>query len=368
MPAIATFSDSAEPASGIVALAAQAATTSSGSPSRSEPSTKRESDGSSSESGGASCATSATAPCGAKSAIGTRKIEPAEARSAFGPVGSAQPAREREVGAERVARPGQRADVAGIADAPQLEPERRQLRAPAAPLRKTPITRGACPSVETSASRCDETCSARSVKLRRRAASTSAKSSSQPPSSAAATRSSPSATNSPSLSRCRRDSELADELQLRVVARSDHMRHRIQLPWKSQREQKAPLAAGPERDLELVAVVPVLLELLDGPRRDPAERALAAGLLQQRAQLGALLAADVAGRRGLEDDRQRLLVTLGEHAGSSSHVVAAHERRRLVAAGSRSRGRSRCAPLDAAGPDERAQQPRAVLGRDVDRD
>jgi hypothetical protein len=61
-------------------------------------------------------------------------------------------------------------------------------------------------------------------------------------------------------------------------------------------EQKTALAAGPESDLELVAVVPVFLELLDGPRRDPAERALAPGLLQQRAQLGALLAADVAGR------------------------------------------------------------------------
>src|SRR5215212_1889156 len=88
---MATFSDSTRPGSGIVALAAQASTSSSGSPSRSEPSAKRDSDGSSSESGGAPWATSATAPAGENSANGTRKIEPADARSALGPAGSAQP-------------------------------------------------------------------------------------------------------------------------------------------------------------------------------------------------------------------------------------------------------------------------------------
>ena len=61
-------------------------------------------------------------------------------------------------------------------------------------------------------------------------------------------------------------------------------------------QQEAPLAAGPEGDLELVAVVPAFLELLDRTRRDPAERAFVAGLLEQRAQLGPALAADVSGR------------------------------------------------------------------------
>src|SRR5436305_13878405 len=94
-------------------------------------------------------------------------------------------------------------------------------------------------------------------------------------------------------------------------------------------QQEAPLAAGPEADLKLVAVVPVLLELLDGTRRDPAERALLPGCGQQLAQLGPALAADVAGRGGLEDDRQRLLVTLAEHSGQPLDVIPADERPRL---------------------------------------
>jgi hypothetical protein len=77
---------------GIVVLAAQAATISSGRPSRSEPTTKRESDRSSSDSGGAPCASSATAPSGLNSPSATLKTDPVEARSAFGPNGSAQPA------------------------------------------------------------------------------------------------------------------------------------------------------------------------------------------------------------------------------------------------------------------------------------
>ena len=91
MPAIATFSDSAGPASGIVALAAQAATTIVRQPLSLRAEDEADERRVELASGGAPCATSATAPCGREVGSGTRKIEPVEARSAFGPNGSAQP-------------------------------------------------------------------------------------------------------------------------------------------------------------------------------------------------------------------------------------------------------------------------------------
>ena len=72
-------------------MAAQEATTSSGKPSRSEPRTKRDCDGSSSASGGAPWESSATHPSGENSLSATLKIEPVEALKALGPKGSAHP-------------------------------------------------------------------------------------------------------------------------------------------------------------------------------------------------------------------------------------------------------------------------------------
>ena len=59
--------------------------------------------------------------------------------------------------------------------------------------------------------------------------------------------------------------ELAHELQPRIGRGADQARHLIQLPWKST-EQKTPLPARPEGDLELVAVVALLLTLSSGAR------------------------------------------------------------------------------------------------------
>ena len=78
----------------MVAVSSQTATTSAGRPSRSAPSTYvTGTPGSRRASGGPPCETSATRfPSGSSNpASGTRKIAPAEALSAFGPVGSAQP-------------------------------------------------------------------------------------------------------------------------------------------------------------------------------------------------------------------------------------------------------------------------------------
>src|SRR5439155_23833037 len=90
-------------------------------------------------------------------------------------------------------------------------------------------------------------------------------------------------------------------------------------------EQEPPLAARPETDLELIAVVAALLELLDRPGRDPAERTLASRVLQQRAQHGPSLGADVAGRGRLEDDRQRLVGPFLQTRREQLDVVAADE-------------------------------------------
>src|SRR4029079_9150392 len=110
--------------------------------------------------------------------------------------------------------------------------------------------------------------------------------------------------------------------------------------------------AGPEADLELVTVVPILLQLLESARRDPAARAVPDGILHQRAPLCATLHADVAGRRGLEDDRQRVLVTIREHGGKQLDVVATNNRGRL-ASKDRDRLPQALRPLDTTGPDER---------------
>ena len=52
---------------------------------------------------------------------GTRKTEPIDARTAFGPVGSAQPSDKRDAGAEGVRRAQERPDVSRVADVPERE-------------------------------------------------------------------------------------------------------------------------------------------------------------------------------------------------------------------------------------------------------
>ena len=105
------------------------------------------------------------------------------------------------------------------------------------------------------------------------------------------------------------------------------------------------------------ALLPAFLELLDRTGRDPAERCVAPSRLQQLAQLGPPLGANVAGRGRLEDDGQRVFVALGEHGRQQLHVVAADERRRL-APQDRDRGAQPLRPLDPSRPEERVQQPR----------
>ena len=78
---------------------------------------------SSSCSGGAPCATSATRTPGASSnaSSGTRKIAPADARSAFEPERVGAALGERDRSAERVGGTQERPDVSGIGDAPERQ-------------------------------------------------------------------------------------------------------------------------------------------------------------------------------------------------------------------------------------------------------
>ena len=62
----------------------------------------------------------------------------------LGRVGSAQPRRERDGGAERVGGAEQRADVARIGDAPEREADVARPRRGRSAARKTPIARGGC--------------------------------------------------------------------------------------------------------------------------------------------------------------------------------------------------------------------------------
>ena len=194
------------------------ATTSSGSPSRSAPSTNVDCarPARRSASGSPPRATSATAAArrarrSARAARGrSRRPRP---RSAFGAgrVGAARG--ERDDGAERVRGPDQRADVPGIGDVPEREPDRPLLERPAGRRggrRRSPAAgaRASRPPASSSGSTSSP--------------ATSRSTGSIPAARAASTRSSPSQTNSPSLSRCRRLCEPADELQARVRGRRDH--------------------------------------------------------------------------------------------------------------------------------------------------
>ena len=195
---------------------AQAATTSSGRPSRSEPSTKRECDGSSSVSGGAPWATSATQPSGAKSAE-----RHAEDRAGRGSQRlSARTGRRSRPTARGRRRTRRRPRAPACRRC--RDPRRARARGPSGgsfrsgrAVRKTPITRGAWPSVETSASRCDETLLGPRQLERRRARRHPRARSRAPSRPRARPRPGPRPrhTNWPSLSRCRRVSSLRTSLQ-----------------------------------------------------------------------------------------------------------------------------------------------------------
>ena len=130
-----------------------------------------------------------------KPASGTRKTAPAEARSAFGPVGSAQPG---ESATEAPNASAARRIVPRLPGSPTRQSESDTGSTPrgSESRRKRAITRGGCPIVEIFASSSGSTSSpARKTSTGSTLAS-----------SAACTRSSPSTTNSPSRSRWRRDS------------------------------------------------------------------------------------------------------------------------------------------------------------------
>ena len=125
--AIAAFRDSAR--TGIVATSSHAATTSSGRPSRSAPTTSV-----TSPSGRAaarrrgpparSCGPAAPRPSRTR-ATGTSNSAPIDARTAFGPYGSAVPGPSAtRSGAEGQRAPQRGADVAGVVDAPQRQAQR----------------------------------------------------------------------------------------------------------------------------------------------------------------------------------------------------------------------------------------------------
>ena len=148
-----------------------------------------------SSSGTPPCATSATRRLGAasQSTSGTRKIAPADARSALGPTGSAQPSESA------TAAPNASADRMSVPTFPGSATCQRPRTTSRAPVGrssrlKTPITRGACPSVDTSPRSSGSTFSP----------ATNSSTGTTPAASAASIRSSPSAANRPLSIRCLR--------------------------------------------------------------------------------------------------------------------------------------------------------------------
>jgi hypothetical protein len=172
-----------------------------------------------------SCATRAIhgRPASSNETNGTRKSAPIEARSAFGPVGSAQPSdRASNAGpsasAVRISVP----TFPGSATCHSARPTSGRSSFGRSARRNTAITRGGCASVETSASRAGSTLSS----------ATSSSNGSMPAESAASTRSSPSTKKSPSLSRQRRSCSLRTSLSFslsREVIRLA-LRHRLAMP------------------------------------------------------------------------------------------------------------------------------------------
>ena len=203
-------------------------------------------------SGGPPCETSATRfPDGSsKPASGTRKIAPAEARSAFGPVGSAQP-RDSATDAPNASAARRIVPRFPGSATRQSESESGSTPRGSDSCRKRPITRGGYPIVDTFAS------SSGSTSSPARSTSTG----STPASSAAWTRSSPSTTKSPSFSRWRRDSSSrwisrsfglwADVITAPTAARSrgSQRGRRTRAPRRASRRVAGPSNAPPSRGL-----------------------------------------------------------------------------------------------------------------------
>src|SRR5207248_4108076 len=171
----------------------QRSSISAGNPSRSAPSTSTTSPlESSSGSGIPPLGTRATRlPSGSLNLLnGTRKSDPIEARTAFGPVGSAQPSDNATPAPNASAARSSAPTLPGSATRQSANVTGRVPRVRSS-RRKTATTRGGCASDDTSASNSGSTS----------APATSTSAGSTPAASPASRRSSPSAANSPSLSR-----------------------------------------------------------------------------------------------------------------------------------------------------------------------
>ena len=203
---------------GIDATASQRSTTSRGSPSRSAPSTNVVlSPSSSSASGRPSPATSATrCPAGSSNPpSGTRKTAPADARNAFGEVGSAHPSESATDAAERVRGADQRADVSRVGDVPERERDRPRLARRGDPR----DGRRRSPAADARASRHRRAAPARRPRRRR-----AGRCGSMPAASARVDEILALADEQPALGAVPPALELADQLQARVRRGGDHAR------------------------------------------------------------------------------------------------------------------------------------------------
>src|SRR6478735_4233302 len=124
--------------------------------------------------------------------------------------------------------------------------------------------------------------------------------------------------------------------------------------------RELPVTSGPVDDPQ--APVLAVAGLAGGDER---ERTRLADLLEHGAHASASLVPDEPERRGLEDDRQRVSRLCGHHLGQSLDVVALDELRRILAQ-RLDRAVEPAHPFVLARPDERAQEPCAVLWRNVD--
>src|SRR5439155_5517682 len=244
----------------------------------------------------------------------TRKSAPIDARTAFGPVGSAQPS-------ESATNAGPSASAVRIS-APTLPGSpTRQSASPTgggsasrrSSRRKTPMTRGGWPSVETSASNSGTTFSP----------ATSSSTGSTPAARAASTRSSPSQTNRPSLSRCRADASRRTSLS--VLFSAEVIKP---LTVRAHARDDATVSLRPQGDLERGAVAGLVF-LVPALHRDPTEVRNLRRVVESGSNPVVALAIEIERGRGLEHDGQRVGIAVGEQLRQELDVVAANELRRI---------------------------------------
>ena len=236
--------------------------------------------------------------------------------------------RKRDRGAERVGRAQDRSEVARIADAPERERHRARPRAAATRAGRAPSRGADAPSSRSSPA-------ARARRPRRRGRPRRDR---RPHRRPPARDPRPRTTNSPSCSRWRRDSSS------RCISRSFGLDAEV---------ITAPTAAmrrGSRRGPRTRARRPASRRSA-GPSSPPRSRGLPVemnasgrvppGVLEHRAHARATLVADVAERRGLEDDRQPVRRLRREHARAAPlDVVALDELGRIAANAPRSPGRA----------------------------